>query len=197
MTRSSLDECLADWTRPELLRLFERADELDRGAPRHLLPGATPGSPAVDGDREGVTLSVESRRVLKSLAAWRASGKSLDDLVVAWTGPATPDCHAWLEAASILLFPMRLWVPDGHEPDAGLFLTCEGRAPGTIVRVRDEAAAVRGATLVLTANEPWVKGAEQHPNDGLEGALEESSLVRRRGRVDFKALIDAVPPPAA
>lgn len=212
MTRSSLDECLADWTRPELLRLFERADELDRGAPRHLVPGApaeggstdgvstdgvsTDGSPT-DADRPTVALSDESRRVLRSLAAWRAAGHSLDDLVVAWTGPATSDCHAWLEAASILGFPLRLWVPDGHEPDAGLFLTCEGRSPGTIVRVRDEAAATRGANLVLTADTPQVTGADHLPTAGLEAALEELSLRRRRGRVDFKALIDAVPPTAA
>jgi hypothetical protein len=198
MTRSSLDECLADWTRTDLLRLFERAEELDRGAPRHLLPGAAPDDAnASDPAGSVVGLSPESRAVLRSLWAWRAAGRSFDDLVAAWIGPATADCHAWLEAASILGFPLRLWVPDGHEPDAGLFLTCEGRAPGVITRVRDEAAAVRGASLVLSAAEPGVPGADHHPSEGFEAALEELSRQRRRGRVDFKALLDAVPPPAA
>jgi hypothetical protein len=199
MTRSSLDECLADWSKIDLLRLFERADELERGAPRHLLPGAQPDAAGADGatTTAASTLAAESRRVLRSLAAWRASGRSIDDLVVAWIGPATPDCHAWLEAASILGFPMRLAVPDGHEPDAGLFLTCEGRAPGKIVRVRDEASATRGATLVLTAAEPQVAGASSHPATGLDGALDELSALRRRGRVDFRALTEAVPPPSA
>ena len=200
MTRSSLDFCLADFGRSEILALFERADEIERGAPRRLDPGvvalSSPGSEVHSpGDESAPPLAPEAWSVLASLAALRAQGHAPDDLVLAWVGPATSHLHAWLEAAAALGFTFRFAVPDGHEPDAGLFLACEGRAPGRIVRTRDEAQAGRGAVLVLgpdNAEIPFDEGGAA----ALRVALDEHLAVRRRGRVDFKALLAAVPPPS-
>ncbi|MDZ4806355.1 MAG: hypothetical protein SGI90_15970 [Candidatus Eisenbacteria bacterium] len=190
MTRSSLELCLADFSREEILGLFDRADELDGGAPRHLDPAVSDAEVTTASHR----LSDESWSVLRSLHQLRQDGHSLEDLTVAWVGPATPDLHAWLEAASILSFSLRMTVPDGYEPDAGLFLACEGRAPGRLVRCRDEAGARVGAGVILTPSTPTVHVSDKSGATGLSTALADVLQARNRGRVDFRALLDAMPP---
>jgi len=71
--------------------------------------------------------------------------------------------HSWLEAATIFGFRLRLSVPDGFEPDAGLFLDAERRSAGRVQRFRDPAEAVRGTDVVYT--DTWTsmgQEAESH-----------------------------------
>ena len=58
--------------------------------------------------------------------------------------------HSWLEAATIFGFGLRVAVPDGFEPDAGLFLEVERRTEGRVRRVRDPEEAVRDCDVVYT-----------------------------------------------
>jgi len=90
---------------------------------------------------------------------WR-TGRELDGLTVAWVGDGNNVLQSWLEAATIFNFTLRVAVPDGFEPDAGLFLEAERRSEGRVRRVRDPQEAVRGADVVYT--DTWTSmGQEQ------------------------------------
>ena len=80
---------------------------------------------------------------------WRA-GRNLDTIKVAWVGDGNNVLHSWLEAATIFGFSLTFAVPDGFEPDGGLFLAAEARSKGGVRRVRDPKEAVRGADVVYT-----------------------------------------------
>ena len=67
---------------------------------------------------------------------------------VTWIGDGNNVLHSWLQAATIFGFELTLGVPDGFEPDAGLYLEAERR--GRVRRVRDPREAVRGADVVYT-----------------------------------------------
>jgi len=80
---------------------------------------------------------------------WRA-GRDLDALTIAWVGDGNNVLHSWLEASTLFNFQLRVAVPDGFEPDAGLYLDAEIRGQGRVRRVRDPLEAVRGADMVYT-----------------------------------------------
>jgi ornithine carbamoyltransferase len=80
---------------------------------------------------------------------WRA-GRNLDSLKVAWIGDGNNVLHSWLEAATIFGFDLTFAVPDGFEPDGGLYLAAEARVKGKLRRVRDPKEAARGADVVYT-----------------------------------------------
>ena len=60
---------------------------------------------------------------------WRA-GRDLDSMTIAWVGDGNNVLHSWLEASTLFGFRLRVAVPDGFEPDAGLYLDAEARAKG-------------------------------------------------------------------
>ena len=80
---------------------------------------------------------------------WRA-GRDLDTITIAWVGDGNNVLHSWLEASTLFGFQLRVAVPDGFEPDAGLYLDAEVRAKGAVRRVRDPYEAVRGADMIYT-----------------------------------------------
>lgn len=80
---------------------------------------------------------------------WRA-GRDLDTMTIAWVGDGNNVLHSWLEAATLFGFQLRVAVPDGFEPDAGLYLNAEVNARGSVRRVRDPYEAVRGADMIYT-----------------------------------------------
>jgi ornithine carbamoyltransferase len=55
-----------------------------------------------------------------------------------------------LEASTLFGFKLHLAVPDGFEPDAGLYLEAERRSRGGVKRFREPFEAVRGADVVYT-----------------------------------------------
>ena len=89
-------------------------------------------------------------QILSDLYTLRRAGRDLDAMTVAWVGDGNNVLNSWLEAATIFRFTLRLAVPDGFEPDGGLFLEAERRAGGRIVRCAAPADAVRGADVVYT-----------------------------------------------
>jgi ornithine carbamoyltransferase len=80
---------------------------------------------------------------------WRA-GRDLDSITVTWIGDGNNVLHSWLEASTIFGFKLNLAVPDGFEPDPGLFLEAERRSVGGVRRFREPGEAVRGADVVYT-----------------------------------------------
>jgi len=90
---------------------------------------------------------------------WRA-GRDLDQITIAWVGDGNNVLHSWLEASTLFGFKLRVAVPDGFEPDAGLYLAAEAHSKAGVRRVRDPYEAVRGADMVYT--DTWTSmGQEQ------------------------------------
>src|SRR5881628_63628 len=89
-------------------------------------------------------------QILSDLYTLHRAGRDLDRITVAWVGDGNNVLHSWLEAASIFGFSLNLAVPDGFEPDGGLYLEVERRSRGGIRRTRDPREAVAGADVVYT-----------------------------------------------
>lgn len=89
-------------------------------------------------------------QILGDLELLRRRGADLDAIEVAWIGDGNNMLHSWLEAATLFGFGLRVAVPDGFEPDAGLFLEAERRSEGRVRRFRDPREAARGADVVYT-----------------------------------------------
>ena len=89
-------------------------------------------------------------QILSDLYTLHRAGRDLDHITVAWVGDGNNVLNSWLEAAAIFGFSLNLAVPDGFEPDGGLYLEVERRAAGRIHRFRDPRDAVKGADVVYT-----------------------------------------------
>ncbi len=105
-------------------------------------------------------------QILADLYTLKRAGRDLDTLTVAWVGDGNNVLNSWLEAATIFGFTLQIAVPDGFEPDAGLYLEAErrrgahGHGSGGVRRNRDPREAVRGADVVYT--DTWTSmGQEQ------------------------------------
>ena len=145
-------------------------------------------------------------QILSDLYTLKRAGRDLDNLKVAWVGDGNNVLHSWLEAATLFGFSLRIAVPDGFEPDAGLYLEAESRAVGGVQRFREPGDAVRGADVVYTdtwtsmgqeAQAAWrrVAFAGYRVDEGLMGlagpdALFMHCLPAHRGEEVTDAVID-------
>ena len=102
-------------------------------------------------------------QILSDLYTLKRRGRDLDALKVAWVGDGNNVLHSWLEAATLFGFELRLAVPDGFEPDAGLFLEAERRSSGGVRRTRDPREAVRDADVVYT--DTWTSMGQEADAD--------------------------------
>jgi ornithine carbamoyltransferase len=102
-------------------------------------------------------------QILSDLYTLRRAGRDLDRMTVAWVGDGNNVLHSWLEAATIFGFTLRVAVPDGFEPDGGLFLETERRAAGRIHRFRDPREAVLGADVIYT--DTWTSMGQEKDAD--------------------------------
>ena len=98
-------------------------------------------------------------QILSDLYTLHRAGRDLDTMTVAWVGDGNNVLHSWLEASTMFGFSLRMAVPDGFEPDGGLFLEAERRAKGGVQRFRDPSDAVRGADVVYT--DTWVSMGQE------------------------------------
>ncbi len=89
-------------------------------------------------------------QILSDLYTLRRAGRDLDRMTVAWVGDGNNVLHAWLQAATLFGFRLRVAVPDGFEPDGGLFIEAERRSQGGVLRTRDPREAVAGADVVYS-----------------------------------------------
>jgi ornithine carbamoyltransferase len=111
-------------------------------------------------------------QILSDLYTLQRAGRDLDHLEIAWIGDGNNVLNSWLEAATIFGFTLRIAVPDGFEPDAGLYLEAErrvvrangnGGTHGGARRFRDPQEAVRGADVVYT--DTWTSMGQERESD--------------------------------
>jgi len=89
-------------------------------------------------------------QILSDLYTLKRMGRDLDKMTVAWVGDGNNVLHSWLQAATLFGFRLNVAVPDGFEPDGGLFIEAERRSKGGVRRTRDPREAVLGADVVYT-----------------------------------------------
>jgi ornithine carbamoyltransferase len=102
-------------------------------------------------------------QILADLYTLHRMGRDLDRMTVAWVGDGNNVLNSWLEAATIFNFTLQIAVPDGFEPDAGLYLEAERSARGGVKRSRDPREAVRGADVVYT--DTWTSMGQEQDAD--------------------------------
>jgi ornithine carbamoyltransferase len=89
-------------------------------------------------------------QILADLYTLRRAGRDLDAITVAWVGDGNNVLHSWLEASTLFGFKLNVAVPDGFEPDPGLYLEAERRSAGGVRRFREPTDAVRGADVIYS-----------------------------------------------
>jgi len=102
-------------------------------------------------------------QILSDLYTLQRAGRDLDKMTVAWVGDGNNVLNSWLEASTIFGFTLQVAVPDGFEPDAGLYLEAERLGAGRVRRTRDPREAVRGADVVYT--DTWTSMGQEKDAD--------------------------------
>lgn len=102
---------------------------------------------------------------------------------VAWIGDGNNMANSWIEAASLLDFPLRLACPEGYDPDPGFL--ARAHAAGADVRlVRDPREAVAGARVVTT--DVWASMGQEEEQAAREAAFADyqvdGALMARAAR---------------
>jgi ornithine carbamoyltransferase len=96
----------------------------------------------------GLTDLLHPCQVLADLLTLQEAAGGWEGKIVAWVGDGNNVANAWIDAAGVLGFELRLACPEGYEPDRGLFQRNQGLTRITITEEPEE--AVEGAHLVTT-----------------------------------------------
>jgi ornithine carbamoyltransferase len=96
----------------------------------------------------GLTDLLHPCQVLADLLTIREAIGGWEGKIVAWVGDGNNVANAWIDAAGLLGFELRLACPEGYEPDRKLFEANQGRT--RLVITEDPEEAVAGADVVTT-----------------------------------------------
>ncbi|MBI3981790.1 MAG: ornithine carbamoyltransferase [Gemmatimonadetes bacterium] len=96
----------------------------------------------------GLTDLLHPCQVLADLLTVREALGTWDGKVVAWVGDGNNMANAWLQAAEVLGFELRLACPEGYEPNHEIFERAKRKASVSITELPEEAA--RGAHVINT-----------------------------------------------
>lgn len=99
---------------------------------------------------------------------------SWEGRVVAWVGDGNNMANAWLQAAQVLGFELRLACPEGYEPDRQIFEEAKKRAKVSITELPEE--AVRGAHVVNT--DVWASMGQEHQAEARALAFQGYTVDR-------------------
>lgn len=130
----------------------------------------------------GLTDRLHPCQVLADLLTVREALGGWEGKVVAWVGDGNNVANAWLQAAELLGFELRLACPEGYEPDREIFERATRRAPVAITELPED--AVRGAHVVNT--DVWA-------SMGQEAEAEARRLAFRGYTVDGELMKLAAP----
>jgi ornithine carbamoyltransferase len=130
----------------------------------------------------GLTDLLHPCQVLADVFTIREVFGSWEGRVVAWVGDGNNMANAWLQAAQVLGFELRLACPEGYEPDRGIFEEAKRTAKVSITELPEE--AVRGAHVVNT--DVWA-------SMGQEEQAEARALAFQGYTVDRELMALAAP----
>ena len=71
-----------------------------------------------------------------------------EDLKIVWLGDGNNMANSWIQAASVLGFPLTLACPEGYEPDPAILKIAQEQGSKPITVLRDPAEAVQGADVI-------------------------------------------------
>jgi len=127
----------------------------------------------------GLTDLMHPCQVLADLLTIQEAMGTWQGKIVAWVGDGNNVANAWIDAAGLLGFELRLACPEGYEPNRKLFERNAARGRVTITEEPEEAVA--GAHVVVT--DVWISmGDEDHADQrrkAFEGYTVTTQLMDR------------------
>ncbi len=115
----------------------------------------------------GLTDLTHPCQVLADLFTIREHLGGWDGKRIAWVGDGNNMANAWLEAAEVLGFELRLACPEGFEPNRAKFEGAQKRAKVTVTEVPEE--AVEGAHVVNT--DVWASMGQEGETEARRNAF--------------------------
>ena len=87
-------------------------------------------------------------QVLSDLMTVIECKHGLVQLKTVWIGDGNNMANSWIDAASVLGFPLTLACPEGFDPDSTILARAKARSTQPITVLRDPAEAISGADVV-------------------------------------------------
>ena len=116
----------------------------------------------------GLTDLLHPCQVLADLLTIQESLGTWQGKIVAWVGDGNNVANAWIDAAGLLGFELRLACPEGYEPDRKIFERNGARTRLTITEEPDDAVA--GADVVST--DVWTSMGQEENAEQRRKAFE-------------------------
>jgi ornithine carbamoyltransferase len=127
----------------------------------------------------GLTNLLHPCQVLADLLTVQEAIGGWEGKIVAWVGDGNNVANAWIDAAGVLGFELRLACPEGYEPDRGLFEKNEKLTRLTITEEPEE--AVEGAHVVTT--DVWASMGQEDDAErrraAFQGYMVTTALMER------------------
>lgn len=123
----------------------------------------------------GLTDLLHPCQILADLLTVREALGSWDGKIVAWVGDGNNVANAWMDAAGLLGFELRLACPEGYEPDRRIFERAAARTKVTITEEPEE--AIEGANVVNT--DVWASMGQEGDADQRKQAFQGYTVTRR------------------
>jgi len=109
------------------------------------------------------------------------------ELKIVWLGDGNNMANSWIQAASVLGFPLTLACPEGYDPDPAILEVARERGRQPIKVVRDPVAAVQGADVINV--DVWASMGQE---DEAEKRLDIFRPYQLNAGILFRASSDAV-----
>ena len=123
----------------------------------------------------GLTDLVHPCQVLADLLTLHDALGGWEGKIVAWVGDGNNVANAWIEAAGVLGFELRVACPEGYEPDRGLFEKNQKLTRLSITEEPEE--AVEGADLVTT--DVWTSMGQEGDAEQRRAAFQGYTVTQR------------------
>ena len=121
----------------------------------------------------GLTDLLHPCQVLGDLLTITEAMQSWEGKIVAWVGDGNNVANAWIDAASVLGFELRLACPEGYEPNREIYERSASRTRITITEEPEE--AVLGAQVVTT--DVWTSMGQEENAEQRRTAFQGYSVT--------------------
>ncbi|GAB4340096.1 MAG: ornithine carbamoyltransferase [Desulfobulbaceae bacterium] len=102
---------------------------------------------------------------------------AVDGLKIVWLGDGNNMANSWIEAASVIGFPLTLACPEGYGPDAEVLEASRARAAHPIELLHDPEKAVRDADVINV--DVWASMGQEDEQESRLGVFRPYQLNDR------------------